>query len=150
MNGKPRQFANKSSMLTLALLVLGGAVVTTLVQAEDGRDARPAPPSYLQPQLYRVVPVAAVPSQHRWLWPTGLQGRFEQGRYNVYFQDESADLAGQASVESDTRMSLSVGDLGAEQALATSAHDRAMMSDWERSQYGINGTLFSMSIGRRW
>ncbi len=149
MKSTQRQFANKSSMLTLALLVIGGAVITTLVQAEDDVDTRPEPPGYLRPQLYRVAPPPP-PSHNHWLLPTALEGRFEQGRYNIYFQDEYADLTTQSNPETDTRMSLSVGDLGSEQVLHASVHDRSMMSDWERAQYGVHGTVFTMSIGRRW
>lgn len=148
MKTRQRQFAHKSSMLTLAVLVLGGAVITTLVQAADGAAVPPAPPSYLQPALYPAAPSAR--SQHRWLLPAGLQGRFVEGRYDVYVQDGNADLAVAGDDEPDTRMSLSVGDLRADHAVRVSNHDRAMMSDWERTRYRLNEALFSMSIGRRW
>ena len=133
-------------MFTLAAVILGGAVITTLVQAEEDPSARLAPPSYLQPALYHV---SAPPSQHRWLLPVSVQGRFEHGRYSVYLQDATNELADPAD-QTEARMALTVGDLRTEQAAFSDAHARALMSDWERNHYRLNGALFSMSVGRSW
>lgn len=145
---KTRQgyLTNTSSMFTLAALVLGGAIVTTLVQAEETASVRPAPPSYLQPQLYRDTSVQ--PSQHRWLLPTGVRTSLQPGVYNVYFQDGENAGADQSHDEPDARMSFSVGDL--RRSRTRDSHSRALMSDWERDQYRRNGALFSMSVGKRW
>lgn len=149
IKSKQRPLANKNSMFTLAVLVLCGVVITTLVQAEEYSAA--PPPSYLQPQLYGAPATTPSQSQHRWLLPAKVQGRFEEGRYNVYFQDaahESLDHG--ADPDQSTRMSLSVGDLRSGSAASRDRHTRALMSDWERNQYRRNGALFSMSVGRRW
>lgn len=134
-------------MLTLALLILGGAVITTLVQAEDEVDAPIAPPSYLQPELYRPAPA---PSRHHWLLPANVQTRFEDGRYNISFQSDSVDRYGASGDEPEARMTLSVGDPRAEQAAFVDTHARAMMSDWERNRYRVYEPVFSMSVGRSW
>ena len=149
IKSKQRPLANKNSMFTLAALVLCGVVITTLVQADE-HSAAP-PPSYLQPRLYDAPAVTPVQSQHRWLLPAKMQGRFEEGRYNVYFQDAAHEQADHGVDDDEsTRMSLSVGDLRSGSAASRDSHTSALMSDWERNQYQRNGALFSMSVGRRW
>lgn len=145
MRTKTNQLTSKSSMFMLAAFVLAGAVVTTLVQADDQVWAADAP-SYLQPALYREA--APQPSRHRWLLPASVQTRFESGAYNVYLQEADSASADTGHEPPNARMSFSLGDL--RRARAGDRHSRALMSDWERDQYRRNGAWFSMSVGKRW
>lgn len=144
---RQRQIAHKSSMLTLALLVLGGAVITTLAQASDDAGPRAASPAYLHPESYRP---ATAPSRHIWLLPAKVQGRFEGGQYNIYFQDDASEHPSHVAEEPEARMSLGLGDPRAAQVGFQDVHYRAMMSDRERNRYHSNEPVISMSVGRSW
>lgn len=132
-------------MFALAAFVLCGAVITTLVQAEELDSVRAAPPSgYLQPTMYQDTVVE--PSQHRWLQPANRQGRVEPGAYRMYSQQLDRRTETHETEAAQARVSFNLGDL----RHSRDAHRRSMMSDWERDQYRRNGAWFSMSVGRQW
>lgn len=131
-------------MVALAAFVLGGAIITTLVQAEEMDAARAAPPGYLQPALYQHS--GAQTSRHGWLRPANVQSYSEASSYHVNFRESHVGEADRRSGEPQARVSFKLGDL----RRGRDSHSRSLMSDWERDQYRRNGAVFSMSVGKRW
>jgi len=144
MNSSYRRFPKTNSMLTLGALVFAGVVITTLAHAEGaGGSLR-----YLS-AAGAMPPPDAAPSRHHWLLPEGMEGRLEVGDYQLRFPAGGAD-AELAEEPQPLQLRLRVGGGDEPPGFARSVQGRALMSDSEREQQRLNGSLFSMSVSRTW
>ena len=141
MNGTYRRFPKSNSILTLGVLVLAGAVITTLAHAEERLalrylSAEPLPLQY------------SAPNRNHWLLPAGVQGRLEVGDYyHMSFPGTDPEAAEQIQ---PLRLRLRLGGNEQPPGFGRSGSDRAFLSDSEREQQRLDGPLFSMSVSRSW